>query len=397
MTFSSRLAAAVLYTTLACADAPESAPTEDLRPATAFGDPLLGLTAAELARFQAGKAQFAHVETVAEGLGPVFNEASCVACHSGSAVGGGSTRFETRFGRTVNGKFDPMTTLGGSLIQDHGIGLFNGVNFVGEVVPAAATIVALRRTTPLFGLGLVDAVPDKELQDLAALERIFDPSVAGIAAMVPDISRNKLVVGRFGWKAQNPTLFQFSGDAYLNEMGVTSPEFPNESCPQGDCSLLSGNPVPGLNDDGGDVVAFTDFMSFLAPPPRGRISLGTLAGEAIFAAVGCATCHTPLLATGPSPVKALDHKLFHPFSDFLLHDMGSLGDGIEQGPATGRLMRTAPLWGARTLTRFLHDGRALSFEEAIRAHDGQGAKAQARFSALPAAERALLLAFLSSL
>src|SRR5205823_1907120 len=141
--------------------------------------------------------------------------------------------------------------------------------FVAELVPKEATIVAQRRTTPLFGLGLVDAVPEKALQDLAALERAVDASAAGIAAMVPDISKNRLAVGRFGWKDQNPTLFQFAGDAYINEMGISNPEFPNESCPQGDCSLLAGNPAPGLNDDGGDVVAFTDFMSFLAPPPRG--------------------------------------------------------------------------------------------------------------------------------
>jgi hypothetical protein len=113
------------------------------------------------ARFTAGKAGFQEVETVADGIGPVFNNVSCVSCHSVPATGGGSTLVETRFGRMVNGQFDPMTDFGGSLIQTQGIGLFNGVNFVGETVPPQATIVAGRRTTPLFGLGLVNAVPEE--------------------------------------------------------------------------------------------------------------------------------------------------------------------------------------------------------------------------------------------
>ena len=120
-----------------------------------FGDPLPGLTSDLQARFAAGQANFEIVDTVPGGLGPVFNDTACANCHSGPATGGGSTILETRFGRMVNGQFDPMTAFGGSLIQNNGIGRFNGVNFVGEVVPKQATIVAGRRTTPLFGLGLV--------------------------------------------------------------------------------------------------------------------------------------------------------------------------------------------------------------------------------------------------
>src|SRR5229473_2196149 len=263
-------------------------PTARLSASTTLGDPFANLSAAQLALVDAGKVEFEAVEAIDEGLGPVFNEASCATCHNGP-VGGTTGRMETRFGRIVNGGFDPLTELGGSLIQDKGIGLVTtaagSFTFVGEVVPASATVTARRITTPLFGLGLVDAVPDEQLIQLARLEAATSPATAGTPSLTTEIRTGRTRVGRFGWKAQNPTLFQFSGDAYLNEMGVTSPEFPNESCPQGDCSLLSGNPVPGLNDDGGDVVAFTDFMSFLAPPPRGQISLGTLAGEAIFAAV----------------------------------------------------------------------------------------------------------------
>src|SRR5205085_2178063 len=157
---------------------------------------------------------------VADGIGPVFNEASCVACHlgPGAAVGGSNGRLETRFGRVSEAGFDPLTRLGGSLLQDRGIGRAGDYQFFAEVVPPEANVVAQRRTTALFGLGLVDAVPDDELKALAALEHAIDRSTAGFAPMVQDISKGRTAVGKFGWKDQNPTLFQFSGDAYINEM-----------------------------------------------------------------------------------------------------------------------------------------------------------------------------------
>jgi len=215
--------------------------------------------------------------------------------------------------------------------------------------------------------------------------------------MTTEIRTDRPRVGRFGWKAQVPTLFQFAGDAYLNEMGITNPEFPNESCPQGDCAALLHNPVPALNDDGSGVQKFTDFMTLLAAPPRGPVSAQTLVGNLVFAGIGCANCHTPVLVSGNSPVAALSGKAFQPFGDFLLHDMGSLGDGIVQGSSTPRQMRTAPLWGVRTRSQLLHDGRATSIEAAILAHDGQGGQARNRFAALSTTARQALLAFLNSL
>jgi CxxC motif-containing protein (DUF1111 family) len=366
-----------------------------------FGDPLVHLPAAELARFDSGKTEFVAAETVVpDGLGPVFNESACVSCHlgPGSAVGGTINRLETRFGRISGGTFDPLAGLGGSLLQDHAIGLVaDGFTFVPEVVSPEANVVAQRITTPLFGLGLVDAVPDEELLQLARLEAATSPATAGTPSMTTEIRTGLTRVGRFGWKAQNPTLHQFAGDAYVNEMGITNPEFPDENCPQGDCGLLVHNPVPTLNDDGTGVKRFTDFMTLLAPPPRGGLSLQALQGSGIFARIGCANCHTPALVTGYSPVAALSRKVFQPFSDFLLHDMGSLGDGIGQGSAAGRQMRTAPLWGVRVRTRLLHDGRATSLDAAILAHDGQGKRARDGFAALTATTRRALLAFLNSL
>ncbi len=361
------------------------------------GDPLSGLTADEQARFQNGKVEFVAVEGPADGLGPVFNDTSCGNCHAVPAPGGGSTRLETRVGTITNGQFDPLASLGGSLIQDHGIGIAGDCNYVGELVPPQATLRSGRRTTPLFGLGLVDAVPDGAFGALAALEARLFPGEAGRVGLVHDIARNRDRPGRFGWKGQVPSLHQFAGDAYLNEMGVTSPEFPSENCPQGDCSLLRCNPLPTLNDDGSGPAAFTDFMTFLAPPAPGTVTPAVAHGRRVFNVVGCNHCHAGTLVTGDSPSAALRLKAFHPYSDFLLHDMGSLGDGIVTGAAHGGEFRTAPLWGLHSLSTFLHDGRASSISEAIQAHDGQGRRARDAFHALGPGDRNDLLQFLGSL
>ncbi len=359
----------------------------------AFGDSLPGLTPSQRAAFADGLAEFTQVEAVEDGLGPVFNEASCAACHSVPVVGGGSARLETRFGTLTNGQFDPLAQLGGSLIQDHAI-----EGFLPESVPADATIVAGRRTTPLFGLGLVDAVPDGDFFLIAAEEAQRNDGTAGRVHIVPDLVHGGTAVGKFGWKAQVPNLKQFAADAYLNEMGITNPLFPAENCPSGDCQyLMDHNPAPGLNDDGQGVVQFTDFMTMLDAPPRALGRGRAEAGEKVFNDIGCSSCHLPTLKSGRSDIPALRNRPFHPYSDFLLHDMGSLGDGIVQGDAKGSEIRTAPLWGLRMITTFLHDGRASTLEQAILANEGQGRAARQRFSALDAKKRADLLEFLKSL
>jgi CxxC motif-containing protein (DUF1111 family) len=360
-----------------------------------FGDPLPGLSAGDTQKFDVGKTEFIAVEDVLEGLGPVFNEASCVACHlgPGAAVGGTNQRLETRFGRTgSDGTFDPLAGLGGSLLQDHAI-----ANFLPEVVPPEATVIASRRTPPLFGLGLVDATPDRTFLAIALTQAILSPSLAGKPSIVTDPITHKPALGKFGWKAQVASLFVFSGDAYLNEMGITNPIFPDESCPQGNCALLAGNPAPGLNDDGTGVERFNDFMTFLAPPPRGPRNFLTEYGNVVASVIGCLDCHVQNLRTGPNAVAALDQVTYHPFSDFLLHEMGSLGDGITQNGATGQRMRTQPLWGLRTQARMLHDGRATTIRQAILAHDGQGAASREAFQSLGFLDRSALIAFLQSL
>ena len=367
-----------------------------------FGGPHTGLDVTLERAFRDGRATFLEREDVADGLGPVFNDRSCAACHDQGAIGGGSNRLVTRVGGTTGGRFDPLTERGGSLMQERGIGLATdgrgaSFTFVGEQVPAESDVVAGRRTTPLFGLGLVDAVPDATFVALAGAQARAGGGVAGRVSLVRDLSTGRDAVGKFGWKAQVPTLFQFAGDAYLNEMGITSPQFPDEVCPQGDCTRLVFNPAPALNDDGRDVEALTDFLRLLGAPPRGAVTDQVRTGATVFEATGCGTCHVATLRTGSSAVAVLNQVSFQPYSDFLLHDMGSLGDGIEQGHATGREMRTAPLWGLRAVRRFLHDGSAGTLDQAIQRHDGQGQGARDRFRALGADQRAALLAFLGSL
>jgi CxxC motif-containing protein (DUF1111 family) len=363
-----------------------------------FGDPLPGLTRDQLARFQAGKAVFDRNFDAPGGLGPVFNDTSCTNCHNQGGDGGGSDTLETRFGRVTNGVFDQLLNLDGQLLHSKGIGLFNGVDFVGEVVPAVANVVAQRRTNPLFGLGLVNAVPDETLQELAALQQEFTPETAGRALIVTDVFSGQPRVGRFGWKSQIGTVLTFSGNAFLNEMGITTPFFPKENCPGGNCALLVANPArSNPNDTTETVMQLNDHTTFLAPPPQKTHTRRTRVGKILFTAIGCADCHVPVLQTGPNDVDALDRVVFFPYSDFLLHDMGALGDGIVQSGAQGNEMRTAPLWGARVRTSFLHDGRAKTIRDAILGHQGQGLTAGNRFAALEEEAQDKILEFINSL
>jgi|SoiMetStandDraft_2_1073263.scaffolds.fasta_scaffold04899_4 CxxC motif-containing protein (DUF1111 family) len=362
-----------------------------------FGQPLAGLPPDVLALFEAGQEEFEAAADVGKGLGPVFNDVSCVACHSNPKVGGDSNITETRFGRITKGAFDPMTERGGSLLQVRGVDPGRGCG--PEIVPPEATIIAKRKTTSLFGLGLVDNVPDTTFLDIARAQQARTPEVAGQPSIVKDVTSGRHRLGRFGWKAQVATLMTFAADAYLNEMGITSPTFPKKNLPNGDASRLEQcNGLKSDPEDNGDAVAaFTDFMMFLAPPPRGPITAQVTAGQAVFDQIGCASCHVRALTTGPNAIAALDRVRFEPFSDFLLHDMGSLGDSIEQGAAGGRQMRTAPLWGLRVRTTYLHDGRASSVEAAILAHDGQGRGAMREYTHLDDAGKRALRAFLQSL
>ena len=205
-------------------------------------------------------------------------------------------------------------------------------------------------------------------------------------------------IGRFGWKAQVPTLHLFSGDAYLNEMGITNPTFPKENKPQGDDIPFEMDSVDDPEDDGEGVDGFTNFMQLLAPTFHEPVTEYMEYGKQVFSMIGCASCHVPTMTTGNHSIAALRRKPVHLFSDLLLHDMGSgLADGIEQGTAKGNEWRTAPLWGLSQRKFFMHDGRSKTIEDAVLRHGGEAQNARNYFMQLGPIDREELLAFLGSL
>ena len=364
---------------------------------SAFGDPLPGLTATQLAEFTAGLDEFQNVETPESGLGPIFNNVSCVACHSAPAAGGSSAIVVTRFGRIEDGEFDPLENLGGSLLQQFAID-----PAAQEFIPHEANVMAQRQSTSLFGLGLIEAIPDDAIKRNAARPAV--DGVRGRASMIVDVVSGEKRVGRLGWKAQQATLLAFAGDAYLNEMGITNRFFPKENAPNGDAAKLAlfdkvADPEDQINPATGksDIDVAADFMRLLGPPPALPLSPFAAGGRNVFQQIGCALCHTPVMVTGPNRIAALSMKQVLLYSDLLLHDMGTLGDGIAQADAGTHEMRTAPLWGLRAKAAHLHDGRATTVHHAILAHDGEAKNSRHRYLQLSDTQRKQLLEFLNSI
>jgi CxxC motif-containing protein (DUF1111 family) len=406
-----RFAALTLLAPLAAAGS-ASAGVGDPLTQPAMGDPLHGLSAAELERFLLGRQAFSTPLLEAEGLGPVFNKESCGNCHSGP-VGGPGSQTVTRFGAAGKKGFDPLAEWGGSLLQVASID-----EACREVVPAGANVVAQRVTNGMMGYGLVEAVPDKSILDVMKRQ---PKAMRGVAHMVVPLETpgGALRVGRFGWKAQVATVLSFSGDASLNEMGLTNRLVSRENDPNGvhppalsECDSVPENPYEdgvhlgdGASREFIDVV--TDFQRFLAPPPQTPRS--GMRGEKIFGAIGCAVCHHPGFATPDDPAleDALRRKPVRLYSDFLLHNMGLAADFIHQGgPASETMMKTAPLAGIRFRDPVWHDGAvaAGTFESrmrgAIALHGVPGSSAApsaASFDRLSGAEQAAVIDFLRSL
>jgi CxxC motif-containing protein (DUF1111 family) len=368
--------------------------------APAPGEPLPGITPHEFEEFRLGLDDFLEVETAEEGLGPAFNGTSCAACHNVPAIGGAGTIAEMRAGRRdASGRFQTFDATGETLfhlfsIPTHGCQ---------AIVPDDANVFARRVPIPLFGAGLVEAIPD---DTIAALE---DPSdrdrdgVSGRAARIVDVETGERRIGRFGWKGQHATLLTFGADAYRNEMGITNDVFSAEVAFGVSAERMRACDRIGDPEDVRDPVTrrrgidnFASFMRFLGPVARDGSSEQTRAGEQLFAAIGCATCHRPVLTTGPSSNPLFDRKPVALFSDLLLHDVGT-GDGIVQGPAEEEEIRTPALWGLRLRRPLLHDGSAATAEDAVRRHAGEAELARRGFEQLSDTDRAALLAFLRSL
>lgn len=263
-----------------------------------------------------------------------------------------------------------------------------------------------------LGDGFLEAVLSRAIQQLAQDQcRRTRGGICGEVVLVPVLEADgRLRVGRFGWKGQHASLVSFSADAYLNEMGITSPLLPNDVT-----SLCDTVADPEDQADGdlefGDVDRFARFMRATKAPPRDPVLAvdgDALAGEALFADIGCALCHTPTHVTAPAGSivnagafvvpDALGNKIIHPYSDFLLHDVGT-GDGIVQnGPqSTARKLRTPPLWGLRVKSRFMHDALPTSLEEAILRHGGEASGSSRAFQSLRRSDQQRVVRFLRSL
>jgi CxxC motif-containing protein (DUF1111 family) len=336
-------------------------------------------------RVSVGELRFSHDVTPDEGLGPLYNGTACASCHISPSIGGmgpDSIAVVTRVGRSVGGTFDPLIGRGGPVARAHAISELGAACALKPGIPAEANLTSVRNTPPLYGLGLLDEVPDEAILALAVPH---EDGVHGRANLVRDAAGQERV-GRFGWKGDTATLEQFVADALRNEHGVTNPLAPSDLAPPGGQTVNCSADVTAPEDDGSAVSDLTAFVASLPSPT----SEGDAAGEQVFAATGCASCHTPALPSG-------DGRTAYLYSDLLLHDVGpALDDGVTQGAASGRHWRTTPLWGLRFRQRFLHDGRARTIEAAVRAHGGEADTAARRFAELPPEERALLLDFLSS-
>jgi CxxC motif-containing protein (DUF1111 family) len=364
------------------------------------GDPLPGLTPTEFTEFRLGLDDFTEVETAGEGLGPAFNGTSCAACHNVPAIGGTSLVVETRAAyKTDSGDSHGLEPDGDTLMH-----LFSVPNHQCQpLVPDDVNVIAHRAPIPVFGAGLVEAIPDEAI---LALEDPFDRDgngVSGRAAIVTDVATGQRRVGRFGWKAQQATLLAFGADAYRNEMGITNDLFPQDyayGVSEEQMKRCDVHPEP---EDVRDPLTrrrgidnFESFMKFLAPVSRGPVDEIVRDGERIFLGIGCAACHVPALATGPSTNPLFHRKNVPLFSDLLLHDIGT-GDGIAQEAATAEEIRTPALWGLRLRRPLLHDATASTIEAAILRHQREAELARRGFDRLSPEDRSRLLAFLRSL
>ncbi|MCI0707463.1 MAG: thiol oxidoreductase [Ignavibacteriae bacterium] len=377
--------------------------TEAPEAGESFDEPLSGLTMQQLAAFARGDEGFGKIFSVTEGLGPIFNQPACETCHPRDGKGNPRTNL-IRFGLTTNGMTDPLLEFGGPQLQDRSI---PGVS--PETLPAHVNAISRRSGPVVFGLGLIEAIPDAEIIQRLDLTDANGDGIIGKVNWVPAASYlgkadSVLYVGRFGRKAGVPFLLQQVVTAYHQDIGITTDYLPVENAhPQSGSSVRDEASDPELPASVVDDVV--SYLLTLAPPKRGPITPQVLEGEQVFLNIGCAGCHTPSMTTGTHPIAALSNVEVPLYSDLLLHDMGlELADNFYEGMSTGTEWRTTPLWGLRLVKEFLggtpyylHDGRTSSLREVINLHGGEGDGARSAFQGLSASEQEALFKFLESL
>ncbi len=369
-----------------------------------MGEPLRGLSAAQYQRFADGLVEYDTILTVSDGLGPIFNDNSCGTCHASPVSGGSGTKLVTRFGKAATGllPFDGLASLGGTLKQEQAID-----PAVAEIVPAIADVVINRITPSTYGTGLLESIDDNDILALAATP--LDPNVSGMVRMTQPFEGGPMRASKMGWKGGVATVLTFSADASLNEMGLTNRFVGLENAPNGDMALLAAwDSVPDPEDFPDPITGLeridrqTDFQIFTAQPPQTPRS--GMSGEVVFSSIGCAACHVDTeYITGANAEANLSGRSIKPYSDFLLHDMGALGDGISDGLATEQEMMTRTLWGMGQRESFLHDGRitGVPFDQlvnlTIQEHDGEAAFSRTNYNFLSVADKDALKNFLLSL
>jgi CxxC motif-containing protein (DUF1111 family) len=382
------------------------------------------------AEFDANLATFVEQEGIADGLGPVYNAQSCGECHQNPVTGGPTQISELRAGHLSGSTFvDPP---GGSLINDRAIecqvpGICGNSTSIQERVPGTETVRTFRITLNTLGDGFVEAINSNTLVAIAnAQPGQSGGQIAGQFIQVPVLEANGAVRGgRFGWKNQHASLLSFSSDAYLNEMGITNRFNLTENTSLGRFvgfgsgydTVADNQPcasAPGVNcgEDGTeDINQFAAFMRATKAPPRDpglKNTADAIAGSNLFDQIGCNICHTRSITTAAvgtiinggafTVPAALGNKIIHPFSDFLLHDIGT-GDGIVQngGQSTRNKLRTIPLWGVRTHSRHMHDQETLTFNESILRHAGEATFVINNYRGLNSTQQNQLITFLKSL
>lgn len=360
-------------------------------------------------QFDLDRDSFDEFEVIDDGLGPVYNAQSCRECHQNPVSGATSQVTELRAGHLdVFGNF--VNAPGGSLINDRAIDAR-----IQERLTTLDNIVTERTSRNVLGDGFVEAIAD------STFTTIRNSQPAGMQGQIinvpiaeaPGVTR----VGRFGWKGQQGSLLSFSADAYLNEMGITSPLQPTENTSLGN-SVAAFDTVADPEDAatpsapfGPDVEAFARFMRSTKAPPRDTALAGTsdaIAGSNLFVSIGCANCHRTSITTAPVGTSfnngkfvltaALGDKIIHPYSDFLLHDVGT-GDGIVQngGAATRNKLTTPPLWGLRTRARFMHDLFNVTRFNAILRHTNEAEPVIQNYINLSTTQQNQIGTFLNSL
>ena len=356
--------------------------------------------------FAAALATFEERDTIADGLGPVYNAQSCAECHQNPVTGAVSQVSELRAGhRDANGNF--VDAAGGSLINDRATNAA-----IQERVPGAENVRTFRMSTNTVGDGFVEAINSNTIVAIAnAQPGQSGGLIAGQVIQVPVLeSPGAVRVGRFGWKNQHASLVSFSGDAYLNEIGVTNRLAPTENTSLG-FSVAGFDPVADPEDSDNDVDVFASFMRATKVPPRDTALANTadaIEGSNLFNQIGCNVCHVSSITTSSVGTSinggaftvpaALGNKIIHPYSDFLLHDVGT-GDGIVQngGQSTANKLRTQPLWGVRTHSRHMHDGETLTFNESILRHAGEARGVINNYRSLNGTQQNQIITFLKSL